>query len=353
MSGISAKGIQDEVNKQVKSQKPLRLDLTIDIPPPPAALEVNGKLWGTLGNFSTITGPAKSRKTFLISAATAAASSSTTTLDNIKGVLPDSKRKVLYFDTEQSRYHLLKSIRRVLNMAKLPRDTKNIEVYSLRGLKTKKRLDFIDKKISESNGVGLVVIDGIRDLLMDINSPEEATKISDCLLNWTETMDIHIIAVLHQNKTDTNIRGHIGTEILNKAETVIRVEKHKKKKDVSIVSVYESRNKEFEPFAFSIDEKGLPTLTEIPKDEKPGRKAVNPQDQKREFHETVCFNIFKKANEYNKGEFVDALINECYEFNVEFGEKVAGRWVQYYQNERLITISKKGKRQLITSNLAS
>lgn len=348
---INVDGIGAEVNNKAKETNSLRLDLTTDIPPPPAALEVNGELWGTLGNFSTVTGPAKSRKTFTIAAATAAASNSTTTLDNITGVLPSEKGLVLYFDTEQTRYHLLKSAHRVLRMANLPKDTTKLEVYSLRVLPTEQRLEFIDEKINNCEGVGLVIIDGIRDLLRDINSPDEATKISDYLLRWTETMELHIIAVLHQNKTDTNIRGHIGTEVLNKAETVIRVVKHDKQKDVSIVSVYESRNKEFEPFAFTIDENGLPELTEIPVDEKPGRKSINPQDKNMDYHHVICTNIFKTEKEYSKGDFIDALINECSAIGDEFGDKVAGRWVQYYQSEKLISIAKKGKSKLITRQL--
>jgi hypothetical protein len=35
---------------------------------------------------------------------------------------------------------------------------------------------------------------------------------------------IHIHTILHQNKADENARGHIGTELNNKAETVLEYE---------------------------------------------------------------------------------------------------------------------------------
>ena len=37
--------------------------------------------------------------------------------------------------------------------------------------------------------------------------------------------DLHIHCVLHLNKGDNNVRGHIGTEMSNKAETVLVINK--------------------------------------------------------------------------------------------------------------------------------
>ena len=63
--------------------------------------------------------------------------------------------------------------------------------------------------------------------MLDINSPREATLIVNYLMNWTEEFNLHLHTVIHQNKGDENARGHIGTEINNKSETVLRVEKDK------------------------------------------------------------------------------------------------------------------------------
>ena len=61
-----------------------------------------------------------------------------------------------------------------------------------------------------------MVIDGIRDLVYDINSPSEATCVISKLMQWTDEYQIHLHTILHQNKSDENARGHIGTEINNK-----------------------------------------------------------------------------------------------------------------------------------------
>jgi len=55
-------------------------------------------------------------------------------------------------------------------------------------------------------------------------------------MQWTDDRQIHIHTILHQNKGDENARGHIGTELNNKAETVLLVEKDKSNGDISNVS---------------------------------------------------------------------------------------------------------------------
>mgnify|MGYP007001916110 CR=1 FL=1 len=51
-------------------------------------------------------------------------------------------------------------------------------------------------------------------------------------MGWSETKGIHIFTVLHENKIDNNVRGHIGTELQNKSETVISVRKQEHEKNL-------------------------------------------------------------------------------------------------------------------------
>ena len=75
---------------------------------------------------------------------------------------------------------------------------------------------FIRYAIYNTPNVGLVVIDGIRDLMLDINNSTEATKLVGDLMQWTSEQNIHIQTVLTSTKGDDNARGHIGTELNNK-----------------------------------------------------------------------------------------------------------------------------------------
>ena len=68
---------------------------------PPVVIKINGSVISTLGNFSASTGKGKSKKTFNVCAIVAAALSNRRIL-NYEPTFPEGKRRVLYFDTEQS-----------------------------------------------------------------------------------------------------------------------------------------------------------------------------------------------------------------------------------------------------------
>jgi len=214
----------------------------------------------TLGNFSLIIGKAKARKSFFIQSLIAACCSDKEMLNAINGVLPSDKKKVLYFDTEMAKYDVLKSARRISKL--IDYKTENLTVFCLRSFSATERLQFIENEIKQTENLGLVVIDGIKDLVTSINDEEQANTVASHLLKWTEDLDIHIITVLHQNKSNLNARGHIGTELINKAETVLEIAKVEKNNDISTVTPTQTRQLEPPVIAFEIDEHGLPIHVE-------------------------------------------------------------------------------------------
>ncbi len=122
-------------------------------------------------------------------------------------------------------------------MAGLPTDRnhEDLEFLVLRKYTPEERIAIVREAIYRTENIGLVVIDGIRDMVHDINNPGESTTVISYLMTWTGERDIHIHTILHQNKGDENARGHIGTELSNKAETVLQVEKDEKNPDISTV----------------------------------------------------------------------------------------------------------------------
>lgn len=266
---ITAKDITDHVQEitakpEAVLLKELRINPTDELKPPQAAwkqVNDNDIVLGTLGNFSLIIGKAKSRKSFFINIAVSTVLSEDVILNQFKGVLPNEQSTVLYFDTEQGKYHVQLALKRVCEQINISEPT-NLQVFGLRSLNPSERLKIIEYAIYNTPNLGFVIIDGIKDLINSINDEAEATMISSKLLKWTEEKNIHIITVLHQNKSDNNARGHIGTELINKAETVLSVTKNEQDKDISIVEAQQCRNREPEPFAFEINENGLPVIVE-------------------------------------------------------------------------------------------
>lgn len=228
---------------------------------PPQVIWVNDCTMATIGNFSASTGKAKSKKTFNVSAIVAAAMTNGSVL-NYRAKLPEDKRRIIYFDTEQARYHCRKVLQRIVKLANLPEDEHpdNLDFVCLREYSPTLRLRLIDYVLRTNSGIGLVIIDGIRDLMYDINNAKEATNIITMLMSWTSRYEFHLHCVLHLNKGDNNPRGHIGTELENKAETVLVISKNSFNSNISAVRPLHMRDKEFDAFAFHIDENALPVL---------------------------------------------------------------------------------------------
>lgn len=224
----------------------------------------------TLGNFSVIKGKQKAKKTFLTSLITSAACYGEW-VEEFKGCLPEGKRQVIYIDTEQAQYDTAKVGQRILRLGGF----KNLEVWCLRDLEYHERRQFIEYCLVRYQGtVGLLVIDGIADLVKSNNDEEDAKKVSGLLMRWSKDFDCHIMTVIHQNKADNFSTGHIGSEVEKKSEAVISVTKNEDNPSESTVHCDLIRGvSHFNDFTLSIDEEGLPRCYEI--ELKPKLKPYN------------------------------------------------------------------------------
>ena len=175
-----------------------------------------------------------------------------TILDKLKG--RRISEKIVIFDTEQGRYRSQRVLLRVIKLAGL---FKNFEVLSLRKYNFSERMQIIQKYF-EKNKVAFAVIDGVRDLLADFNNLEQSNELVTELMRISEVYNCHLCVVLHMNKGDNNARGHLGTEITNKAETILSVNKERGSTFSEVVPEY-MRDEEFEPFQFTVKD-GLPVV---------------------------------------------------------------------------------------------
>ena len=314
----------------------------------PVVLMVDDAAIGTLGNFSASIGKAKSKKTFNVTAIAASALKNGTVL-KYRSSFPKDKRTVLYIDTEQGRHHCQKVLKRILRLAGLPEDKNpdNLIMLALRKYAPPIRLAIVEQAIGTIPDLGLVIIDGIRDFLYDINSPSEATDIISRFMQWTDDRQIHIHTILHQNKNDENARGHIGTELNNKAETVMQVEVDKMDRTVSVVEAIHIRDREFEPFAFRINECALPEPVEsyISKEKKLGRPTKEPFEPYKEIPESVhraaLDAIFADGNITGYDNYLERLKNGYGLQGVKLGHNKAVKVATFLGNKRMVI--KEGK----------
>ena len=275
----------------------------------PEVIRIEGTTISTLGNFSASTGKGKSRKSFNVSAIVASALTGRKVL-NYEASFPEGKDRILYFDTEQSPDHCRTILRRINKLCGYPekKDDDRIRFAFLRQETTLDRRDIIECALITEPNIGLVIIDGLRDLLFDINSSTEAAEVIGLLMRWSSQFNVHIHTVLHLNKGDDNLRGHIGTELNHKAETILQIKVSEEDENISDVSASMVRDRKFPPFAFSIDDEGVPVLEEDYEfDPKPKRESFNYKKMSEEKHRDALDKAFEGAAKVGYGELIDRL----------------------------------------------
>lgn len=311
---------------------------------PPQIIWIDNSTIATLGNFSASTGKAKSKKTFNVSAIVAASLAGKQVL-NYRAHLPEGKRKILYVDTEQSRFHCHNVLERILRLAGLPTttDSENLDFICLREYSPAIRIGVIDYALRQRKGYGLVIIDGIRDLMLDINSTGESVEVINKMMEWSSKYDLHIHCVLHQNKGDNNVRGHIGTEMNNKAETVLVITKSTTNPDISEVKAMHIREKEFKPFAFTVNDEGLPEIVEHTPEKEEGDKQPSRftyQDLTPEQHNEALTAAFKEKPIKGFDRMVEELTQAYADIGFKRGRSVIIKMLKYLMNEQKLIVKR-------------
>ena len=218
---------------------------------------------GTYGNFSFVQAPPKVGKSFFTSLLTSAyLNNGNKFTGKIKG--HRKGRNVIHFDTEQGRFHAQKVFRRPIMMNGLETDDKYY-TYALRNMSPADRIDFIDYVLSDvldGKNIGLICIDGIADLVADVNNLEQCSMAVQKLMSWTDEYKCHIVTVIHSNYGSDKPTGHLGSFLEKKAELQIKLEANHVNKGWVSVECKRSRNRGFEPFSFLINENGLPEFVD-------------------------------------------------------------------------------------------
>ena len=235
------------------------IDLNKEFVEPTPVIELEEVTIASEGNISAIVGEAKSKKTFLCSAIVG---------DMLKiGKATDfgikrNLRSVLWVDTEQSELHVRKVAKRLIRLTNSPCENEHpmLKILTLRELDPSKRKDVLYDAI-EVYQPKLVVIDGISDLQYNTNDLEESEGIITRLMALSSIYNCHIMCVLHTNPGSDKARGHTGSALQRKAETVLYV---RKVGDVSVVEPQFCRNEPFERFAFRVSDEGLPVQCDLP-----------------------------------------------------------------------------------------
>lgn len=164
----------------------------------------------------------------------------------------------LFFDTEQSAFWFGKTQQRIYRMAGMHDDPHTYEAYHLRRLSVKQRLQAIDE-IIKGDPVELIFLDGLVDICEDLMDSKKSKETLEHLLRWSDETNALIATVLHETKSMGFARGHLGTELENKYDHGLTVEKDQYEPNFK----FKCRDSRFSPHPvvdFTRDERGWPVL---------------------------------------------------------------------------------------------
>ena len=211
------------------------------------------------GELVALTGKAKSGKTFVCSLLMALAVRS-----QLMGLsrLHDKPLRVVWIDTEQSEDSTHEILcHRIGSLIGEPIPDDQFFVYNLRRDNWQDRLAWAELCIVQAKP-DLVIFDGIRDVVGDINNYTEAQTVLDKLLSLASWTQACIVCVLHQNKAleDKTLRGALGTELQNKSYETYECQKDP---DTRIFTLRQTATRKYDitqRLDFTVNTEGLPVV---------------------------------------------------------------------------------------------
>jgi len=306
---IILKQVVDEVKViDINDILKYKIDINEEIPLPEIILSVcdpngdNKRMVMTRQNISCVTAQAKVGKTFLIKLIISACLKKNVFQNRLHSEMPKERDKILYIDTEQSKYHVQLGLKQMRDLVDQNSTDKNnnfnsvsdkIDVYQFDAVGTETRYDYV-RELVYSKAYSLVIIDGISDLSIDTNDLKLADKLVTDLRIWATENDLHILNVIHLNPGDLShkMKGHLGTKLADKSETVLGVSIDKNNASVRLVQSLATRNRKPDPFAFEIMENGNPSIVDYEFQEVSSlRQRKEPAKTKKDKLSDNSFNI--------------------------------------------------------------
>lgn len=198
---------------------------------PEKIISINQVPLGTAGNLLCVTGGEGTGKSnFVSSIVSGTLKKEGKEIDTLGVDIASNtcQKAVLLYDTEQSEAQLFKNVSNALRRAGLSEMPAYYKAFYLATMSRKERLQSIrnsmDLYYHRYNGIQLVVIDGIADLIRSANDETESIALVDELYRLAAIYRTCIVGVLHFVPNGMKLRGHIGSEMQRKSAGILSIE---------------------------------------------------------------------------------------------------------------------------------
>lgn len=158
-----------------------------------------------------------------------------------------------------------------------------------------------------------IVLDVITDCVFNFNDTKDSMKLIDMMNQSINRYDVTFLCLIHENPGNTDkARGHLGTEILNKASTVLQIgfEKDAQNHNTDLIKVNFLKcrsSKKHDPFfvQYSNEEKGL-----VMADPFSTQAILDKKNHKAALSETTELLAHLLQPEMSRKELIEALTEE-------------------------------------------
>ena len=262
-------GQPSAVTPQLLKLDGYRITAETQVPQEEFLMRMYGKPCLPRRDLTAVTGVEKCGKTFFISMLMACcAKRQVLELERIS----ELPLKVMWYDTEQSRQSTKGIyVDRIGRMAQPEADDEavmdegNFLIYNVRACTCKERMDYLLTGI-ETYHPDLVIIDNVSDLLPSVNDADESQRVIAQLMELATLGNCNIVVVIHLNRTGDkrNLRGWLGTVVLQKAFEVFSCEQVPGSELYSVGQLLTRKYRIADKLYYRINDDGLPEESDKP-----------------------------------------------------------------------------------------
>ncbi|MEC5143069.1 hypothetical protein [Chitinophaga sp. 212800010-3] len=198
---------------------------------------------------------------------------------------------------------------------------------------------YVEKRRNGIKGHLFIALDVITDCIAEINSASSAFELIDWINAMCDKQNCTFLAVIHENPGSDKARGHVGTELENKATTAIAIRNVKSDDDEDIFEVRfkKTRNRKKPPSIYVTFDEKVQTLIRC---EKPDGETEFSQ------YETILSSILEIAvpdMEISRADLCNALGSK-----LKIRMETIGRKLQTIINDGNTITTTQGKTMKLT-----
>lgn len=219
------------------------------VPPPDhKTFIIREKLVGSLSNFVVFSGLPKTGKTTFISALISSAIHPGDFFQ-MKLNMPESRKRICYFDTESSQYDHYRTIERIKHFTLFNTLPDTLDTFVLRQDGHRAIQAYVELYLKNNPDCSVLIADGLLDLILNYNSEEECKELITFMKRITYQYNVLLITVLHLGKKDKETLGHLGSATDRYAQTTLLIEKDKNLQTYNLSAKFMRSDMEFDTVA--------------------------------------------------------------------------------------------------------